>query len=46
MGNVENVDALAGILGCGVSSLPMKYLDLPLWASYKDKFVWDDMLKR
>jgi hypothetical protein len=32
MGDVEE---LASILGCKVSSLPMKYLGLPLGASYK-----------
>jgi hypothetical protein len=30
VGKVENVDGLAGILGCGVASLPLKYLGLPL----------------
>ena len=30
MGNVENVDGLAGILGCGVSSWPMKCLGSPV----------------
>jgi hypothetical protein len=33
VGNVGNVDGLAGILGRGVSSLPMKYIGLPLCAS-------------
>lgn len=28
-GNVQNVTELADILGCKVSSLPMKYLGLP-----------------
>jgi hypothetical protein len=32
MGNVENVDGLVGILGCSVTSLPLKYLGLPLGA--------------
>jgi hypothetical protein len=35
VGNVENVDGLAGIFGCGVSSLPLKYLGLKLEASFK-----------
>jgi len=26
----DNMDELDGILGCGVSSLPLKYLGLPL----------------
>ncbi|XP_059451119.1 callose synthase 7-like [Corylus avellana] len=32
VGNVDNVAGLAWILGCGVSSLPLKYLSLPLGA--------------
>jgi hypothetical protein len=39
MGNVENVVGLAGILGCSVSFLPLKYLGLPLGASYKAKYI-------
>jgi hypothetical protein len=39
VGNVENVDGLAGILSYEVSSLPMKYLDLPLGAAYKAKSI-------
>ena len=33
VGNAHNVDGLACVLGCGVSSLPLKYLGLPLGAS-------------
>jgi hypothetical protein len=33
MGNVEQVSMLANILGCGVASLLVKYLGLPLGAS-------------
>lgn len=41
MGNVINVDGLVGILGCGVSTLPLKYLGLPLGASFKaNLFGW------
>jgi hypothetical protein len=32
MGNVDQEGRLAGILGCGVASLPVKYLGLPLGA--------------
>jgi hypothetical protein len=39
------VDELAGVLGCGVSSLPIKYLGLPLGAPFKAKFIWDDVGK-
>jgi hypothetical protein len=37
VGIVDNMDDLAGILGCGVSSLPLKYLGLPLGAPFKAK---------
>jgi len=37
---------LTGTLGCGVSSLPMKYLGLPLGASYKAKSIWDCVIEK
>jgi hypothetical protein len=40
IGCVPNVNALANILGCMVSSLPLKYLGLPLGAPFKAKFLW------
>jgi hypothetical protein len=46
VGNVEHVDSLAGILGCGVELLPVKYLGLPLGASYKAKHIWDGVLEK
>jgi hypothetical protein len=39
VGCVDNVDGLASILGSGVSSLPLKYLGLPLGASFKAKSI-------
>jgi hypothetical protein len=44
--NVENADGLAGILGCGVSSLPMKYLGLLLGAYLKFKFIWEGVIEK
>lgn len=35
VGNIGNVEGLACILGCKVSSLPMKYLGLPVGARFK-----------
>jgi hypothetical protein len=35
IGDVGDVRGLASILGCGVASLPMKYLGFPLGAHYK-----------
>jgi hypothetical protein len=39
VGSVLNVNALAYILGCKVSSLPLKYLGLPHGAPFKAKFI-------
>jgi len=44
VGNVDNVAELASILGCGTSSLPLKYLGMPLGARHKAKFIWDDIM--
>jgi hypothetical protein len=44
VGCVDNVDGLASILGCGVHSLPLKYLGLPLGASFKAKSIWDGVV--
>lgn len=43
---VDNVDGLAGILGCGVSSLPLKYLSVLLVASYKAKSIFDGIVEK
>jgi len=45
VGNVDNMGELTGILGCGPSSLPLKYLGLPLGASYKAKSIWDVIME-
>jgi len=44
VGHVNNMDDLAGILGCAVSSLPLKYLGLPLGAPFKAKSSWDEVV--
>jgi hypothetical protein len=46
VGNIDHVEGLAGILGCGVFSLPLKYLGLPLGASYKAKHIWGGVIKK
>jgi hypothetical protein len=43
VGNADNA-TLAVILGCGTSSLPMKYLVMPLGACYKAKTIWDGIV--
>ena len=37
VGEVTNLEDLAGILGCNVCHLPLKYLVLPLGAHSKSK---------
>ena len=46
VGNVESVEGLVCITGCGVSSLPLKYLGFPLGASNKVKPIWDGVIEK
>jgi len=46
VGNVVQVGRLADILGCEVASLPVKYLGLPLGASYKSTRIWDGVIEK
>ena len=46
LGRVDNVEELATELGCGVGSLPTKYLGLPLGAPHKASGVWDSIEER
>jgi hypothetical protein len=46
IGEVENVDSLAHILGCRVASLPMTYLGLSLGASFKSISIWSEVLEK
>lgn len=39
MGNVNNIDGLANILGCTMSFFPMKYFGLLLEAPFKAKSI-------
>jgi hypothetical protein len=43
IGSLDDVDQLAGQLGCGTTDLPLKYLGLPLGASFKLKAMWRDL---
>jgi hypothetical protein len=43
---VDNIGELANILGCNVASLPMKYLGLPLGASYKATSMWNAVIEQ
>ena len=41
IGEVDDVHALAEILGCRVGILPMSYLGMPLEASHKSPSIWN-----
>ena len=45
IGEVNNVHALAEILGCQIGSLPMIYLGMPLGASHKSPSIWNHILE-
>ena len=46
IGKVNNVHALAKILGCRVRTLPMTYLGMPLGVSYKAPSIWNPILEK
>ena len=46
IGEVNNMHALAKILGCRVGSLPMTYLGMPLGMSHKSSPIWNPILEK
>jgi hypothetical protein len=42
---VLHTKELANILNYNISSLPLKYLGLPLSASFKSKAIWDGVIE-
>ncbi|KAF5449652.1 hypothetical protein F2P56_030075, partial [Juglans regia] len=46
VGVVPNIRNLASLLGCRVSSFPMKYLGLPLGATFKSRAIWDGVVEK
>ncbi|KAF5473466.1 hypothetical protein F2P56_010075, partial [Juglans regia] len=44
VGDMRNINFLANLLGC--IDLPMKYLGLPLGASFKAKSIWDGVVEK
>jgi hypothetical protein len=46
IGEVEDIGALAAILGCSVAALPMKYLGLPLGALNKAMSLWNGVVEQ
>ena len=43
---LNNVHALAEILGCRVGALPMNYLGMPLGSSHKPPSIWNPILEK
>ena len=43
---MPNFHELVEILGSRESALPLKYLGLPLGASFKDKSIWNPILEK
>ncbi|XP_042973159.1 uncharacterized protein LOC122304964 [Carya illinoinensis] len=46
VGAVPNINSLARLLDCKVSSLPMIYLDLLLGATFKAPAIWDGVVEK
>jgi hypothetical protein len=46
VGVVDNVGALAEVLGCGISYLPLPYLGLLLGSRFKDKASWNGVVEK
>ena len=46
VGKVHNLDVLVGLLGCRHTSLPLKYLGLPLGAKFKEVSLWNPILEK
>jgi len=46
VGDADQEESLIGILGCGVATLPVKYLGLLLGASYKSIHKWDGFIEK
>jgi hypothetical protein len=44
VGEIDDVEGLARILGCGVALLPIMYLGLPLGAHYKASHIWSTII--
>ncbi|XP_042942713.1 receptor-like protein 12 [Carya illinoinensis] len=46
VGDVQNLSVLVNLLGFKVSSLPLRYLGLPLGASFKAIDIWDRVIEK
>ncbi|XP_047268842.1 uncharacterized protein LOC124898822 [Capsicum annuum] len=43
---VNNIQTLTGILGCGIGNLPTVYLGMPLGNKHKDVEIWDKIIEK
>lgn len=46
VGDIQDLDSLAWILGCKMGNLPSTYLGMPLGASFKSKVIWNLVIER
>ena len=46
VGEVDNLDELADVLGCKIGVSSMTYLGMPLGASYKSSSIWNPVLEK
>jgi hypothetical protein len=46
VGLIDRILGFTRILGCKVLSLSMKYLGIPLGASFKAKPIWNDIIEK
>jgi len=46
VGEEENIQLLAGVLGCSIDYFPSTYLGLPLGARFKEQAIWDPIIGR
>ncbi|XP_065626478.1 uncharacterized protein LOC112004942 [Quercus suber] len=46
VGEVNNLDELAKVLGCKIGALPMTYLGMPFELSNKSSFIWNLILEK
>jgi hypothetical protein len=46
VGTVHGINELAQVIGGRITTLPMKYLGLPLGARYKSKEIWNPILEK
>ena len=46
IGSMDNIQLLAGVLGCKVDAFLTTYLGLPLGAKFKEKAIWDPIIEK